>query len=121
MSDKIDFTLQVLQTTIRVVYADIAGLEVDVLVCPDDVLLTMKGSVSIALHTAAGAVLRDDAYKYPRPQPIGEVLITSAGRLKARQVFRVMTFDMNSSQKAEIVLPNSILIAQSSLSKPETK
>ena len=63
MSNKIDLTLQVLQTTIRVVYADITRLDVDALVCPDDVLLTMKGSVSTTLHTAAGTVLRDDTDK----------------------------------------------------------
>jgi hypothetical protein len=60
MGDRLDFSFQVIETTVRVLYADITRLDVDALVSTDDV------------HLA----------------PLGSVLVTSAVRLSAKYIGR---------------------------------
>jgi O-acetyl-ADP-ribose deacetylase (regulator of RNase III) len=105
--DRLDYTFQVVETTIRVLYADITRLEVDALVSTDDVHLSRvePNGVAAAIRAAAGDVPRDDARKHALPAPLGSVLVTSAGRLGARYIFHAMTFEYNSRPNVEALIP----------------
>ena len=60
------------------------------LVSSDDYRLTMGGGVSAAIRAAAGSGLLVDAQK-SIPRRLGDVVVTSAGLLRARYVFHVIT------------------------------
>jgi O-acetyl-ADP-ribose deacetylase (regulator of RNase III)/tRNA A-37 threonylcarbamoyl transferase component Bud32 len=76
---------------LKIVYGDIVGQEVDAVVSSDDEYLSMGGGVSWAIRKAAGAELMDwETRKYVPVRP-GRVVVTSAGRLKARFVFHGVT------------------------------
>jgi O-acetyl-ADP-ribose deacetylase (regulator of RNase III) len=59
-------------------------------VSSDDYVLSMEGGVSRAIATAAGSPLILDATKSV-PRNLGDVVVTTAGALKARYVFHVVT------------------------------
>ena len=46
MGNRLDFSFQVLQTTIRVVYSDVMQLDADVVVSTDDTYLSASAGVS---------------------------------------------------------------------------
>jgi O-acetyl-ADP-ribose deacetylase (regulator of RNase III) len=107
MADKLDFSYQVLQTTVRVLYADITRLEVDALVSTDDVHLSRAEptGVATAIRAAAGDLPRDDARKHLLPAPLGSVLVTSAGRLSAKYIFHASTFEFGSRAEPDALVP----------------
>jgi O-acetyl-ADP-ribose deacetylase (regulator of RNase III) len=107
VADRLDYTFQVVATTIRVTYADITRLEVDALVSTDDVHLSRvePNGVAAAIRAAAGDVPRDDARKHALPAPLGSVLVTSAGRLGAKYIFHAMTFEYNSRPNVDSLIP----------------
>lgn len=71
-------------------FGDITTSDAQVLVSSDDGMLTTGGGVSAAIRRAAGEVLLTDAAKHI-PVPLGDVVVTSAGALKARYVFHAVT------------------------------
>lgn len=105
--ERLDSSLQVLETTIRIVYNDITRLEVDALVSTDDVHLSRseQGGVAEAIRAAAGSVPREDARKHPLPLPLGSVLVTSAGQLSAKYIFHALTFEFNTRPSPETLIP----------------
>jgi O-acetyl-ADP-ribose deacetylase (regulator of RNase III) len=79
-------------TVFRVEYGDLAAATADAVVSSDDNLLSMGGGVSMALLRAGGPEIARDAQKHT-PLKIGDVAVTSAGRLKARFLFHAVTID----------------------------
>ena len=78
--------------TFRVNYGDITRLTADALVSSDDNYLSMGGGVSAALLRAGGEVIAIEARKHT-PLKIGEVAVTSAGKLAAKYIFHAVTID----------------------------
>lgn len=64
----------------------------DALVSSDDTRLTMCGGVSAAILSAAGPAIRDEVSKIV-PLRLGEVALTSAGKLPARYILHVAILD----------------------------
>ena len=110
MTDRLDYNFQVVETTIRVIYADITRLEVDALVSTDDVHLSRvePNGVAAAIRAAAGDLPRDDARKHALPAPLGSVLVTSAGRLGAKYILHAMTFEYSARLDVESLIPQVV-------------
>ncbi len=83
------------ETTFRVTYGDITKLVTDALVSSDDNYLTMGGGVSMALLKAGGEEVRREALKHV-PLKIGDVAVTSAGKLPAKFIFHAVTIDYDN-------------------------
>lgn len=81
--------------TFRVCYADITKVVADALVSSDDNYLSMGGGVSMALWEAGGEEIRREAQKHV-PLEIGDVAVTSAGRLRAKYIFHAVTIDYDN-------------------------
>ncbi len=97
MADKLDFSFQVHQTTIRVIYADLTKLQTDVLVSFDDVYLSASSGESALIWAAAGkAALARDRRKIALPMPLGTVLVTGAGQLRVKYIFHVLALDFKT-------------------------
>jgi O-acetyl-ADP-ribose deacetylase (regulator of RNase III) len=79
-------------TTFRVTYGDITQQKVDAIVSSDDNFLSMGGGVSEAILKAGGEVIREEARKHV-PMNIGDVAVTSAGKLPAKYLFHAVTID----------------------------
>ena len=77
----------------RCASATSANSRADALVSSDDAWLSMGGGVSAALLEAAGRGLRAEARKLARTERprVGDVVVTSAGRLPARYVLHAIT------------------------------
>jgi len=75
-----------------ITYCDITSVSADALVSSDDNYLSMGGGVSAAIASAAGSALRTDARKHI-PLSLGDVVVTSAGKLAAKYVFHGVTID----------------------------
>ena len=105
MTERLDFSISILSTTIRVTYADITRLTADVLVSSDDVHLSMVGGVGAAIRSAAGDVPREDVQKHTLPLALGAVLPTSAGRLGVKYIFHTVTLDFSKRPQIEALIP----------------
>jgi O-acetyl-ADP-ribose deacetylase (regulator of RNase III) len=79
--------------TFRVLFGNITEHSADVLVSSDDSHLTMGGGVSAALHRAGGPAVEVDAGKLV-PLALGDVAVTTAGRLPAKYIFHGVTIDL---------------------------
>ncbi|MFX0199352.1 MAG: macro domain-containing protein [Candidatus Hodarchaeota archaeon] len=86
---------QINNTIFRVVHGDITKISADALVSSDDNYLTMGGGVSEALSRAAGEGIRKEAKKHT-PLKLGDVAVTSAGRLSAKYIFHAVTIDLDN-------------------------
>jgi O-acetyl-ADP-ribose deacetylase (regulator of RNase III) len=108
--ERLDYSFQVVETMIRVVYTDITRLEVDAIVSTDDVHLSRvePNGVAAAIRAAAGDLPRDDARKHALPAPLGSVLVTSAGRLGAKYILHAMTFEYSSRLDVESLIPQVV-------------
>jgi O-acetyl-ADP-ribose deacetylase (regulator of RNase III) len=82
-------------STFRVAYGDITSINADALVSSDDNQLTMGGGVSWAISSAGGEIIRQEARKH-LPLQLGDVAVTSAGKLSARYVFHAVTIDYDT-------------------------
>jgi O-acetyl-ADP-ribose deacetylase (regulator of RNase III) len=71
-------------------FGDITTSDADVLVSSDDYKLTMSGGVSKAIREVGGNVIPLDAAKMT-PAVLGDVVVTTAGRLSARYIFHAVT------------------------------
>ena len=92
------------KTIFRVSHVDLTQVKAEVLVSSDDSELSMSGGVSGALLRVGGVEIRQDARKHT-PLKIGEVVVTTAGRLPAKHIFHVVTLDFDyrtTSTEADI-------------------
>lgn len=81
-------------------YADLATVNAEALVSSDDNYLSMSGGVSAALLHAGGEEISQAAQKCV-PVPLGDVAVTTAGKLRARFIFHVITIDYD-----QMILPS---------------
>ena len=96
---------------IEVYHGDITQLELDALVNAANNQLWMGGGVAGALKRAGGKEIEDEAVKQG-PIPIGEAVVTGAGKLKARYIIHaaVMGPDLKTDvEKIRQATRNSLL------------
>ena len=86
-------------------FGDLTSAVTDVIVSSDDAYLSMGGGVSASILRAGGDVIARDARKNV-PCQMGDVVVTSAGKLEAKYVFHAITIDW--SQKDEFTVEKSI-------------
>jgi O-acetyl-ADP-ribose deacetylase (regulator of RNase III) len=84
-------------STLSLIFGDITGSDAQVLVSSDDCFLTMGGGVSAAIRRAGGNTIALDAAK-KIPVALGDVAITTAGRLRAHYVFHAVTLGMGEGR-----------------------
>jgi len=100
-------------TTIEVQRGDITQLECDALVNAANNRLWMGGGVASALKRVGGKEIEAEAVK-KGPIPVGEAVVTGAGKLKARYVIHaaVMGQDLKTdAEKIRQATRNSLLRA----------
>lgn len=93
------------RSSIEVSYSDITTLDVDVIVSSEDTELSMGGGVSAAIRGAGGDVIYREAQNR-RPAKLGDVVVTSAGHLAAKQVFHGVVLDWwvgKAMTKADVI------------------
>ena len=86
-------------------FGDLTSAVTDVIVSSDDAYLSMGGGVSASILRAGGDVIARDARKNV-PCQMGDVIVTSAGKLEAKYVFHAITIDW--PQKDEFTVEKSI-------------
>ena len=80
-------------STLTVKFGNILDTQAEVIVSSDDCYVTMGGGVSRAILRAGGDVIIRDAQKMV-PIPLGDVLVTTAGKLEYQKyVFHCITID----------------------------
>ncbi len=95
-------TYRIGQSTLTLQFGDLTVSEADVLVSSDDSYLSMGGGVSAAILRAGGEnIMRDAAKKVPGK--IGDVIVTTAGSLRAKYVFHAITIGDGGLEPTEIV------------------
>ena len=98
---------------IEVYKGDIVRLELDALVNAANNRLWMGGGVAGALKRAGGKEIEDEAVK-KGPIPVGEAIVTGAGKLKAKYIIHaaVMAQDLKTNaEKIRQATKNSLLRA----------
>ena len=89
-------------STLSLEFGDITDSTADVIVSSDDSYLTMGGGVSAAILRAAGeSIMRDAAKKVPAR--LGDVVVTTAGALRAKYVFHAITIGDGPLTPTEVV------------------
>jgi len=79
--------------TCTVMFGNLVDVPADALVSSDDSYLSMGGGVSAALYFVGGEQVAIDARKH-LPLALGDVAVTSAGRLPAKYIFHGVTIDI---------------------------
>ncbi len=77
-------------TILTGVVGDITELDVEAIVNPANSYMLMGGGLAGVLRKRGGKSIEDEARKYA-PVPIGEAIITSAGKLKAKYIIHSPT------------------------------
>lgn len=81
------------KSTLTVKFGNIIDTEAEIIVSSDDCYVTMGGGVSRAILLAGGLSIIEDAQKMV-PVPLGDVLVTTAGKLEHQKyVFHCITID----------------------------
>ncbi len=75
---------------IRVVFGDITQCTTDVIVSSDDCFISRGGGVSRRIDLCAGEAILDDIRKHI-PAQLGDVVVTSAGKLSNKYIFHIIT------------------------------
>jgi O-acetyl-ADP-ribose deacetylase (regulator of RNase III) len=83
-------------------FGDITTSKADVLVSSDDAYLSMGGGVSAAILRAAGQQIITDSSKMV-PVKLGDVVLTTAGALRAKYIFHAVTIGDGTMSHDEIV------------------
>ena len=78
-------------------FGDITAAGSDVIVSSDDYYITMGGGVSAAVLRAGGQEIMIDAAKKV-PAKLGDVVVTTAERLKAQYIFHEITLEQYADQ-----------------------
>ncbi|MBD2503638.1 macro domain-containing protein [Anabaena azotica] len=89
---------------IKIYHGDITNLITDVVVSSDDSYLTMGGGVSYRIRCEGGNEIYTEAQKLV-PLSLGEVVVTTAGKLSASKVFHgvVIDFDTGKGPSKEVI------------------
>jgi O-acetyl-ADP-ribose deacetylase (regulator of RNase III) len=95
-------TYRFARSTLTLEFGNITDSTADVVVSSDDSYLTMGGGVSAAILRAAGeSIMRDAAKKVPAQ--LGDVVVTTAGALRAKHVFHAITIGDGPLTPKEVV------------------
>ena len=95
-------------STINIFVGNITDSRAHIVVSSDDNLLTMGGGVSRAIQMAAGLEIIRDAGKMV-PRSMGDVVVTSAGRMPNRYVIHAVTM---MASGGFLDLPRGLMIRQ---------
>jgi len=101
-------------TLIKVERADLTTLEVDAIVNAANTELVMGGGVAGAIKRRGGAEIEREAVKLG-PIPVGEAVVTEAGKLPAKYVIHAATMAMDfqtDEGKIRLATRNSLLRAE---------
>ncbi|MEM1123622.1 MAG: macro domain-containing protein, partial [Bacteroidota bacterium] len=92
------------KSTLIIKFGDITESQDEVIVSSDDYYLSMGGGVSAAILKKGGNEISLDALKKV-PANIGDVVITTAGRLPAKFIFHAITIgdNPNSLSSNEVI------------------
>jgi O-acetyl-ADP-ribose deacetylase (regulator of RNase III) len=85
---------------IEIQKGDITKMEIEAIVNAANNRMLMGGGVAGAIKRAGGKVIEDEAVKQA-PIPIGEALVTRAGRLNAKYVIHAAVMGMDFQTDAE--------------------
>ncbi len=96
---------------LAVVKGDITVLKVDAIVNPANSLMLMGGGVAGAIKRVGGEEIEREAMKYA-PVPVGEAVVTGAGRLPAKAVIHAPTMERPAMR---IPLDNAVKASQAAL------
>ncbi len=86
--------MKIRNTELKIIKADIAGLEVDAIVNAANHKLVMGGGVARAIRQKGGKIIEDEAVK-KGPIEIGEAVETGAGSLKAKYIIHAATMGLD--------------------------
>ena len=89
---------QFADSQLTVAFGDITSSNAQVIVSSDDYYITMGGGVSGAILDAGGQEIMIDAAKKV-PAKLGDVVVTTAGRLNAQYIFHAITIEQYSDTK----------------------
>jgi O-acetyl-ADP-ribose deacetylase (regulator of RNase III) len=81
------------KSRLTIEFGDITSAKSQVIVSSDDYYITMGGGVSAAILHAGGQEIMIDAAKKV-PAKLGDVIVTTAGRLQAQYVFHAITIEL---------------------------
>jgi len=95
-------------STMSVFAGSITHSSADIVVSSDDSLLTMAGGVSQAIQSAAGVEIVRDASKMV-PRAMGDVVVTTAGRMRNRYVVHAVTMKVGGNVPD---LPRGLMVRQ---------
>jgi O-acetyl-ADP-ribose deacetylase (regulator of RNase III) len=90
-------TYQFGPSRLTICFGDIVAADAQVIVSSDDYYITMGGGVSAAILKAGGGAIPLDASKKV-PASLGDVVVTTAGTLKAQYVFHAITIGPNPEE-----------------------
>jgi O-acetyl-ADP-ribose deacetylase (regulator of RNase III) len=90
-------TYQLGKSTLTLEFGDITTSNAEAIVSSDDSYISMGGGVSAAILRAGGQQIIIDAAKKV-PAKVGDVVVTSAGRLHAQYVFHAITLGSGSDE-----------------------
>jgi serine/threonine protein kinase/O-acetyl-ADP-ribose deacetylase (regulator of RNase III) len=93
---------------IVILHGNIVHEAVDAIVSSDTFQLSMNYGVSLAIRSAGGSAVAQEAMRYGPVRP-GRAVVTSAGKLRARYVFHGVTVGISSGG---VVVPSRDLIAE---------
>ena len=93
---------QVGKSTLTIEFGDITSSDADVLVSSDDAYVTMGGGVSAAILRAGGQSILIDAAKKV-PSTVGDVVVTSAGSLRAKHIFHAITIGETTARPKRVI------------------
>ncbi|MEM1639722.1 MAG: macro domain-containing protein [Desulfurococcaceae archaeon] len=87
------------KNTVNIELGDITEFDGDAIVNPANTLLIMGGGVAGAIKRKGGEIIELEAKKHA-PIPIGEAVITSAGKLKCGNIIHAPTVDYPGSRSS---------------------
>jgi O-acetyl-ADP-ribose deacetylase (regulator of RNase III) len=95
------------KSQLTIEFGDITSAKTQVIVSSDDCYITMGGGVSASILRAGGQEIMIDAAKKV-PAKLGDVIVTTAGRLRAQYIFHAITLEQYADQiPARQVVRNS--------------
>jgi O-acetyl-ADP-ribose deacetylase (regulator of RNase III) len=99
MKDRI---YQFASSSLTLRFGDITTSQSQVIVSSDDAYITMGGGVSASIRRAGGQEIIIDAAKKV-PANVGDVVVTSAGRLRAQYIFHAITISRREKPDSDSV------------------
>jgi O-acetyl-ADP-ribose deacetylase (regulator of RNase III) len=99
---------------VKMCMGDLCASKSEVIVSSDDFMMSQGGGVSMAIARSGGAGIGTDVRKLT-PAELGDVVVTSAGKLRQKYVFHAITIAPNSSATKDAEL--SAFIIQNSVKR----